>query len=104
MVLTAIIFVYNYLSSRKQRSKISDIYSSRQEILSGLPQGQYLDRCCLTLVYAICFSCNIAIYADGNTPYLSGKNVEEILNSLENLSSNLLQTERKCIQMPFTKK
>ena len=43
-------------------------------------------------------------YAGDNTPYLSGKNVEEVLISLENESSNLLQTERKCIQIPFTKK
>ena len=34
---------------------------------------------------------DIANYADDNTPYLSGKNVEDILNGLENVSSNLFQ-------------
>ena len=33
--------------------------------------------------------CDIANYADDSTPYLSGKNVEDVLNSLENVLSNL---------------
>ena len=32
-------FVYDYLTSRKQRTKTSETYSSWQEILSGVPQG-----------------------------------------------------------------
>ena len=35
----AVRFVYDYLPSRKQKTKISDTYSSRQEILSRIPQG-----------------------------------------------------------------
>ena len=35
-------FVYDYLTSRKQRTKISDTYSSWQEILSGVLQGSIL--------------------------------------------------------------
>ena len=52
-----------------------------------------------TTKYAICFSlsktvfiiedCDIADYADGNTPCLSRKNIEEVLNGLENAPSNL---------------
>ena len=34
---------------------------------------------------------NIENYADDNTPYLSGKNVDQVLNCLQNLSSNLFQ-------------
>ena len=34
---------------------------------------------------------DIANYADDNTPYLSAKNVEDVLNGLENVSSNLLK-------------
>ena len=32
-------FVYDYLTSRKQRTKTSDTHNSWQEILSGVPQG-----------------------------------------------------------------
>ena len=35
--------------------------------------------------------CDIANYADNNSAYLIGKNVEEVLNTLENVSSNLFQ-------------
>ena len=35
----AVMFVYDYLTSRKQKTKISDTYSSWQEIALGVPQG-----------------------------------------------------------------
>ena len=44
-------FVYDYLTSRKQRTKISDTYSYRE-----YPKVQYLDHYYSTLTYAICFS------------------------------------------------
>ena len=91
----AVRFVYDYLTSRKQRTKISDTYSSWQEILSGVPQGSILgpllfstDICNL---FFIMKDCDIANYADGNTPYFSGKNVEKVFNGLENVSPNLFQ-------------
>ena len=70
----AVRFVYDYLTSRKQRTKISDVYSSWKEILSGVPQGSMLrpllsniDICNL---FFIIKNCDIANYADDNTPYL----------------------------------
>ena len=88
-------FVDDYLTSGKQRTKISDTYSSWQEILSGVPQGSIfgpllfnIDICDL---FFIIEDCDIANYADNNTPCLSRKNVEEVLNGLENVSSNLFQ-------------
>ena len=74
---TAIIFVYNYLSSRKQRSKTSDIYSSWREILYGLPQGLILGPLLFNIdicyLFFIIEHFDIPNYADDNTPYLSGK-------------------------------
>ena len=46
-------------------------------------------------MFFIVEDCDIANYADDSFLYLSGKNVEEVLNSLENVSSNLLQNELK---------
>ena len=91
----AVKFVYDYLASRKQRTKISDTYSSSQEILSGVIQGSILGPLLFNIdiwdLFFIIEDCDIANYVDDNTPYLSGKNVEEVLNGLENVSSNLFQ-------------
>ena len=51
----AVRFLYDYLTSRKQRTKISDTYSSWQYILLGVPKVQYLDHYNSTLTYAIYF-------------------------------------------------
>ena len=39
-------------------------------------------------LFFIIEGCDIANYADDNTSYLSGKNVEEVLNGLENSNVN----------------
>ena len=82
----AVRFIYDYLTSRKQITQISDTYSSWQEVLSRVPQGSILRP-----LFLIIKNCDIPNYADDNTPYSRGKNVEEVLNRLENMSSNLLQ-------------
>ena len=42
-------------------------------------------------LFFIKVDCDIANYADDNIPYLSLKNLEEDLNGLENVLSNLFQ-------------
>ena len=88
-------FAYDYLTSCKQRTKISDTYSSWQEIISGVPQGSIRGPLLFNIdICHLCFiieDCDIANYADDNTPFLSGKNIDKVLNGLENVSSNLFQ-------------
>ena len=73
-------FVHDYLTSHKQRTKISDTYSSWQEILLGVPQGSILGPLLFNIgicdLFFIIEDCGITNYADDNIPYLSGKNVE----------------------------
>ena len=68
----AVRFVYDYLTSRKQRIKISDTYSSWQEILLGLPQGSILGPLLFNIdicdLFFIIEDCDIGNYADDNTP------------------------------------
>ena len=88
-------FIHDCLISRKQGTKISDTYSSWQEILSGVPVdsrlGPLLFKIDICDLFFIIEDCDIANYADGNNPCLSRNNVDEVLNSLENVSSNLFQ-------------
>ena len=72
--LTALKLVHNYLSNRKQRTKINSTYSSLLEIIFGVPQGSIL-RPLLLNVYLIGFFfiveyTDIASYANDNTPYV----------------------------------
>ena len=67
----AVRFVYDNLTSRKQRTKISDAYSSWQEILLGAPQGSILGPLLFNIdigdLFFILKDCDIANYADDNT-------------------------------------
>ena len=88
-------FIYDYLRHRKQRTKITDSYSSWQETLYGVPQGPILgpllfnaDLCDLFITVS---HYDIANYADDNTPYVSGRNIEEVLASLEEVSEVIFE-------------
>ena len=91
----ALCFIYDYLRHRKQRTKIADSYSSRQEILYGAPQGSILgpllfnaDVCDLFITMS---QYVIANYADDNTPYVSGRIIEDVVASLEEVSEVIFQ-------------
>ena len=99
--MKALNFIYNCLRNRTQRTKIDNPYSSWQNILYGVPQGSILgpllfniDLCDLFLTMN---NEDIANYADDNTPYVSGKNIDEVVRFLEE-SSRLAITSFK--QMP----
>ena len=61
-------FVYDYLTSRKQRTKLSDTYNSWQEILSGVPQSSKSGPLLLNIdicdLFFIIEDCDIANCAD----------------------------------------
>ena len=88
--MKALNFIYDYLRNRKQRTKIDNAYSSWQNILYGVPQGSILgpllfniDLC--DLFFVMNYE-DIANYADDNTPYVSGKNIDEVVKFLEKSS------------------
>ena len=52
----AVKFVYDCITCRKKRTKISDIYRSGQKFYRVVPKVQYLDHYYSKLTYAICLS------------------------------------------------
>ena len=91
----ALRFIYDYLRHHKQRTRIGDSYSLWQETLYGVPQGSILgpllfnvDLCDLFIITS---RYDIVNYADDNTPSVSGRNIKEVVVSLEEVSEVIFQ-------------
>ena len=91
--LSAARLMQSYLSNRKQRTKVNTGYSSREEILFGVPQGSILGPLLFNIFICGLFSSmnkvDFASYTDDNTPYVTGNGVEEALKSLKEASDEL---------------
>ena len=84
----------NYLSQKNQRKKINEPYSSREQILFGVPQSSVLGPILLLLTLSLTLSLSfdiisdlflifietdIASYADGSTLYKTCGNADAIV-------------------------
>ena len=92
--MTALRLVQNYLSNRKQSTKINTEYSSLEEILFGVPQGSIsgplLFNSFLCDLFLIMSNTELACYADDNTPNALGNNIEELIVKLKSASKTVL--------------
>ena len=90
LIMKALNCIYDYLRNRKQRTKIDNAYSSWQNILYGVPQrsilGPLLFNIDLCDLFFIMNHEDFANYADDNTLYVSGKNIDEVVRFLEESS------------------
>ena len=83
---SSLILIYNYLSGRKQRTKVNNVYSEWNELETGIPQGSILCPLIFNIyindIFYFVNEDTVANFADDNTPYTIQNNIETLLNNL----------------------
>ena len=87
--------IHDLLSHRKQGIRVNNSYSEWLAVMFGAPQGSILGPLLFNFFLADLFFIHsdndIANFTDDNTPYLSAKNLEDVIESLERASVSLFR-------------
>ena len=92
--ISSLNLLQDYFSNRKQITEVDSFFSSKEDILYGVPQGSILGP----LLFSI-FMCDMFLilktvyftgYADDNIPFAVPDNINDIIWSLEEVGENLI--------------
>ena len=87
--------IQSYLSNRKERTKVNNTYSTFSDIIFGVLQGSTLGPLLFNIYICDMFydntDCDIASYADDNTPYCSSFSLDKVINKLKASTNNLFK-------------
>ena len=84
---TSLKLMQNYLCNRQQRISINGSFSDWTEVITGISQGSILCpllfNIFLNVIFMFISKCNLCNYADDNTMYSTGKDLNQIRTNLE---------------------
>ena len=93
--LATLKILQDYLTNRKQRTKVDSFYSAWEKILSRVPQGSILgpllSKIFMRDMFLTLKTTSFTGYADDNTPFVVTENTTNVKPALKDIGENLIK-------------